>query len=210
MEFAQFDADLGTKEGRRKFLKTLWQYMDCLDPDALFSSRRVRIAQSHETAPNIGIHEDDDLGALPAHRDNLKESLNTLLNVMEKNDEFLFTFNVEVGFSCLNSDDDFVLTIPSLETTEDLNVDFLKWETVNDDFEETKLGTLQTQAAFGTFLMALSSFPKQSIKRCPHCEKVFFNPTNLRKRYCSTKCQKIASAYRSIDKKKSLRQETTE
>lgn len=52
------------------------------------------------------------------------------------------------------------------------------------------------------FIDALSGFPRRSLKRCLRCEKIFFAPTNLKKQYCSAYCQKVASVYRSRDKKK--------
>ncbi|MFZ2446060.1 MAG: hypothetical protein WAW37_06870 [Syntrophobacteraceae bacterium] len=60
----------------------------------------------------------------------------------------------------------------------------------------------QFPPGFISFMEALSGFPRKSLKRCLHCDRMFFTPTNLRKRYCSSHCQKIASVYRSRLKQK--------
>lgn len=52
------------------------------------------------------------------------------------------------------------------------------------------------------FLVALSEFPRRSLKSCLRCGRFFFTPTKLRKRYCSPYCQKIDSVHRSRLKKK--------
>ena len=52
------------------------------------------------------------------------------------------------------------------------------------------------------FFEALKGFPKSSLSRCPHCGKVFFNPTKRKKIYCSPLCQNTAGVQRLRKKQK--------
>lgn len=46
---------------------------------------------------------------------------------------------------------------------------------------------------------ALHVFPKTALLRCPHCQRVFFNPTRRKKKYCSLRCQNTAAVQRLRD-----------
>jgi len=52
------------------------------------------------------------------------------------------------------------------------------------------------------FFEALKGFPTSSLSRCPHCGKVFFNPTKRKKVYCSSLCQNTAGVQRLRKKRK--------
>jgi CGNR zinc finger protein len=62
-------------------------------------------------------------------------------------------------------------------------------------------GALKIIPGFVNLLEALKGFPTSSLLVCPHCKKIFFNPTKRKKRYCSSRCQNNAAVNR-IRKKK--------
>jgi len=51
------------------------------------------------------------------------------------------------------------------------------------------------------FLECLVDFPCISLSRCPHCKRIFFNPTKRKKTYCSQSCQNFAGVQRYRKKK---------
>lgn len=55
---------------------------------------------------------------------------------------------------------------------------------------------IEAPAGGRVFLEALSGFPRSSLRRCPHCNEIFFNPTNRRMIYCSARCRSTAGGRR--------------
>jgi len=72
-------------------------------------------------------------------------------------------------------------------------------------FSETgKPGSESNSVPWGVmnFFEALEGLSTSSLARCPHCEKIFFNPTKRKKIYCSPLCQNTAGVQRLRKKRK--------
>jgi len=65
-----------------------------------------------------------------------------------------------------------------------------------DSFGDETTQTVNLSIYFIDFFKALDHFPTSSLKRCPQCDKIFFNPTNRKKIYCSYRCQNTAAVRR--------------
>jgi len=115
---------------------------------------------------------------------------------------FHLAFNVPSHFTAYD-DDYFYYGIEMKDWPERINVKVYLTEPL-DYFEFYSPGgkaslphdELELSYAFISILNALSRFPRSSLKRCPNCDKIFFEPTKPKKIYCSQRCQNTYAARR--------------
>lgn len=72
-----------------------------------------------------------------------------------------------------------------------------------EEFKQFQFDEFIMPPGFIGFIRCLVGFPIESLKRCPHCDRIFFSPNILKKKFCSSKCQRAAAFQRAQARKKS-------
>jgi hypothetical protein len=66
----------------------------------------------------------------------------------------------------------------------------------HEDERDNPLDRKQMNRAFLTLFKKLDGFSIESIRRCPQCNRLFFNASKRSKTYCSSRCQNTAAVTR--------------
>lgn len=66
-----------------------------------------------------------------------------------------------------------------------------------DEKEETQ----EVLFPFFKFIQSLHGFSRNSLIKCPECDRIFFNPSKRAMKYCSPKCRSNAGVQRFREKK---------